>query len=355
MCLLTRSIHLFQLKYSLISVLKSITVMASARRAVSFMLSEGVEDDLTCAVCHEVYKVPKLLECTHTFCQQCIMDIVGSSSRFTCPMCRRGIMVPPGGVSAFRDNPHIHPEVLEKIRNATFCREHPEEELKVYCVPCDLPVCAFCIIRGHAQHEMKKLSEAAEQVTEQLAEDEKRIEQAVAEVTKHVADGKKKQSFLVERKEAVEESIRLRHAALTAAADRLRDEALTSLESTSGELESKLSSELAHIQENLDRLLRLQNDVRKASSGGTDHERVTVAKTFRTGAGGPQALQETASQRIDTISRPVLRSGEMDDSAVVEKMRDFVGDVVKLERRESLVPRHIKGRCVLRKKSAERI
>ena len=329
--------------------------MASAKRTVSLVLNEAFEDDLTCVVCHEVYKVPKLLECTHTFCKQCIVDIVGQSSRFSCPMCRKMIVVPPGGVSAFRDNPHIHPEVLDKVRNATFCSEHPEEELKVYCVPCDLPVCAFCIIQEHAQHEMKKLSVAAEQVTEQLAKDEKRIERAVADVTKHVADGKEKLALLGKRKADVAKSIRLRHATLTAAADKLRDDALASLESLSGELESKLSSDLAKIQENLDQLLRLQNAVRKASSGGTHYERVTVASTMRTGAGGPQALQETASRRIETVVRPVLRSVEVNDSAVVGKMKDFVGDVVRLERRESLVPRHIKGQAIYRKKSAERI
>ena len=46
---------------------------------------------LTCPVCLDRYKAPKLLPCQHTFCKKCLIDLKNNenSNQISCPMCRK--------------------------------------------------------------------------------------------------------------------------------------------------------------------------------------------------------------------------------------------------------------------------
>ena len=48
--------------------------------------------DITCPICFDTYndkdKVPRILQCGHTFCQSCLMDL-RTSNILTCPTCRK--------------------------------------------------------------------------------------------------------------------------------------------------------------------------------------------------------------------------------------------------------------------------
>ncbi|KAL8584772.1 hypothetical protein ACOMHN_035691 [Nucella lapillus] len=294
------------------------------------------EDNMTCAICHEVYKTPKLLECTHTFCEPCLRDYVGAAHKFFCPMCRKEIRVPHGGVAGFRSNPYIRNEDLDKARKTYLCLEHAKKELELYCIDCDLPICVLCMMKSHMHHKMKTISEAATDVHEQLQSDQVRVQKAVDDVSKHVTEAKGKLEALQEKKNCVEKDVLNRHATMVTAANKLRDEALESLATVSGEIEDKLRSELQQIQDNLNHLLKLKKTLDDVVSEGVDYERATVAKDMRSGAGNPGAVLHKASQRISTVTRPVLRCAEADDCEVVKKMGEYLGEVVKLARRDSL-------------------
>ena len=49
-------------------------------------------DELECAICMEIYKQPKLLECMHTFCGGCIDKMMTHNGQqqdsVVCPTCR---------------------------------------------------------------------------------------------------------------------------------------------------------------------------------------------------------------------------------------------------------------------------
>ena len=54
-------------------------------------LRSRVGRDLTCYLCHQHYKNPKLLPCLHTFCQECLEKANGegaSNAHLSCPSCR---------------------------------------------------------------------------------------------------------------------------------------------------------------------------------------------------------------------------------------------------------------------------
>ena len=49
-------------------------------------------DELSCAVCTDMFKNPKLLHCMHSFCEECIDKMVkqeeGKKPTVVCPICR---------------------------------------------------------------------------------------------------------------------------------------------------------------------------------------------------------------------------------------------------------------------------
>ena len=45
--------------------------------------------DLDCSICLEVFKLPIVLSCGHTFCRNCIENQKKNSSK--CPLCRTQI------------------------------------------------------------------------------------------------------------------------------------------------------------------------------------------------------------------------------------------------------------------------
>ena len=70
--------------------------------SLDLSLAEGVDKELTCAVCLARYKHPKVLPCLHTYCQNCLESLSGATSKLTCPQCKEVHEVPSGGVSSFK-------------------------------------------------------------------------------------------------------------------------------------------------------------------------------------------------------------------------------------------------------------
>ena len=151
-----------------------------------------LEEQLNCSICLDTYTDPKLLQCFHVYCQQCLVplgvrDQQGQLS-LTCPACRQVTPIPDRGVAGLKpafhinhlleiykdsvkklDNPAGSPEgavggtkVATPSRNMSeycpsrnmseYCFEH-EEELKLYCETCGELVCLHCAIKGGKHHD----------------------------------------------------------------------------------------------------------------------------------------------------------------------------------------------------------
>lgn len=48
-------------------------------------------------------------------------------------------------------------DAIFKVTFKAFCSEHPDEEIKFYCIPCHTLTCIQCLILGHKEHEFKAL------------------------------------------------------------------------------------------------------------------------------------------------------------------------------------------------------
>ena len=68
-------------------------------------LAEGVDKELTCAICLSRYETPKVLPCLHTYCKSCLGKLLAKSrepDRVTCPQCKEEHQLPEDGVEGFK-------------------------------------------------------------------------------------------------------------------------------------------------------------------------------------------------------------------------------------------------------------
>ncbi|XP_065928571.1 E3 ubiquitin-protein ligase TRIM45-like [Magallana gigas] len=124
------------------------------------MPTTALQNDLTiCSICFEKFKTPRILPCSHVFCQSCISSFIVSSCEskeapvgFFCPLCREFIPSPA---------PLLYPEkwaeslpiceIIEKLvklgepKQCLPCQRENEEEIAIdICITCDEPICENC-------------------------------------------------------------------------------------------------------------------------------------------------------------------------------------------------------------------
>ncbi|KAL3890174.1 hypothetical protein ACJMK2_002466, partial [Sinanodonta woodiana] len=175
-----------------------------------------------CSICMDSFKNPKLISCHHSFCYKCLEDYVQvnlHNGRFNCPICRTSIHLPESGISGFQTNFYIDTDTNEKfpcdicgpksmacsrcldceenlcqtccyvhekskatrdhkisdlvtldsetkgkIRQRVFCDQHPDEEIKLVCQDCKVPICLMCKAVEHDIHPTKSLAEVAAKI-----------------------------------------------------------------------------------------------------------------------------------------------------------------------------------------------
>jgi hypothetical protein len=69
------------------------------------MAATGVQNNqkrldrlMTCSICLDKFRIPKVLPCMHTFClTPCLTNLIDPRDRrFRCPECRREHLIPQG-------------------------------------------------------------------------------------------------------------------------------------------------------------------------------------------------------------------------------------------------------------------
>lgn len=104
---------------------------------------------LTCAICLDRYRNPKLLPCQHTFCMDpCLEGLIDYARRqIKCPECRAEHRIPYQGVQAFPTNVTLV-RFLELHRDITGEEPEPPASMMERCTVCSeknyLERCAHC-------------------------------------------------------------------------------------------------------------------------------------------------------------------------------------------------------------------
>ena len=58
---------------------------------------EVLEEEITCPVCHEHFRDPKILPCLHYYCRECVRQLAlraGANRSFVCPKCTKETALP---------------------------------------------------------------------------------------------------------------------------------------------------------------------------------------------------------------------------------------------------------------------
>jgi len=131
-----------------------------------------------CSICTEVYTHPRLLECRHTFCLQCLEQYAEDKEygeNVSCPVCRQSTDIPHGGMVNLERNrdmerlvetAHRVESQLKEVR--CDCDKHLGKAVMLYCKTCSCLVCSSCIVGDHAGHQYQEVDGAAEELVTQL-------------------------------------------------------------------------------------------------------------------------------------------------------------------------------------------
>ncbi|XP_075318083.1 E3 ubiquitin-protein ligase TRIM35-like [Odontesthes bonariensis] len=127
------------------------------------------EEDFCCSVCHDIYRDPVVLSCSHSFCRDCLRSWWKEKPARECPVCKRRSSkdIPPCNLvlknlceSFVQDRDHRASEAL--------CSLH-SEKLKLFCLDHQQPVCIICRdSEKHSNHRIRPIDEAAQQHKKEL-------------------------------------------------------------------------------------------------------------------------------------------------------------------------------------------
>ena len=126
-------------------------------QAVAKQALKKLEDQLTCAICLDAFKDPKLLQCFHVYCKDCLQRLVVQDREgqlsLRCPTCRQSTLLPSTtGVSGLQPAFHIHhlfeiQDALEKVKEPQKAQcdkcKTPRPAIS-YCRDCGEFICAMC-------------------------------------------------------------------------------------------------------------------------------------------------------------------------------------------------------------------
>ncbi|XP_071803859.1 uncharacterized protein [Asterias amurensis] len=162
--------------------------MASNITAQS-VLAEISQDHLECPICSGRFKQPKLLECSHSFCLECLQQLrqnSPSTTRLSCPVCRQETLLKQNGIEGLKadfktlslieafEKQETQLKQLPVKELVTKCSKHTDKDLIMFCNSCKKLICTTCISKDHQTHSLIEINEASDKskqhATELLAE-----------------------------------------------------------------------------------------------------------------------------------------------------------------------------------------
>ncbi|XP_071765037.2 E3 ubiquitin-protein ligase TRIM39-like [Centroberyx gerrardi] len=128
------------------------------------------EEDFSCPICHDIFKDPVVLSCTHSFCKACLQSWWTGKRIHQCPLCKRRSSKDHPPVSLVLKN-LCEAFLLERDQRAELLCSLHSEKLKLFCLDHQQPVCLVCRdSKTHTDHRFRPIDEAALDLNEELQE-----------------------------------------------------------------------------------------------------------------------------------------------------------------------------------------
>ncbi|XP_072237472.1 nuclear factor 7, brain-like isoform X1 [Leuresthes tenuis] len=126
------------------------------------------EEDFCCSVCHEIYRDPVLLSCSHSFCRDCLRSWWREKPTQECPVCRKISVTEPPCNLVLRNLCESFIQDRDQRASEALCSLH-SEKLKLFCLDHQQPVCLICRdSEKHTNHRIRPIDEAARQHKKEL-------------------------------------------------------------------------------------------------------------------------------------------------------------------------------------------
>ncbi|XP_075937714.1 E3 ubiquitin-protein ligase TRIM35-like [Anarhichas minor] len=134
-------------------------------------MASGSEEDFCCPACHDIFKDPVLLSCSHSFCRACLQIWWTGKPFQECPVCRTVSLCrdPPRNL-ALRNLCETFSLKRAPAVSVTLCPLH-SEKFKLFCLDHQQPACVICRdAKIHTDHKFRPIEEAAQDHREELQE-----------------------------------------------------------------------------------------------------------------------------------------------------------------------------------------
>ncbi|XP_069392551.1 E3 ubiquitin-protein ligase TRIM35-like [Paralichthys olivaceus] len=134
-------------------------------------MASRLEEGLCCPICHDVYRDPVLLSCSHSFCKDCVKSWWKDKEVKDCPLCKRGASMdqPPVNL-ALKNLCETFLQERDQSSSHALCSLH-SEKLRLFCLDHQQPVCLVCRdSEKHTDHRFRPIDEVAQQHKKQLQE-----------------------------------------------------------------------------------------------------------------------------------------------------------------------------------------
>ncbi|XP_071804622.1 uncharacterized protein [Asterias amurensis] len=154
------------------------------------VLAEISQDHLECPICSGRFEQPKLLECSHSFCLECLQQLrqnSPSTTRLSCPVCRQETLINENGIDDLKTNflalsligsietqeTRLKQQQGKQVCSQEFvskCSKHTGKDLIMYCETCKKLICTTCIAKDHKMHPAIELNEASDKSKQHASE-----------------------------------------------------------------------------------------------------------------------------------------------------------------------------------------
>ena len=273
---------------------------------------QKLEDQLNCSICLDTYSTPKMLQCYHTYCQDCLgrlvlKDRLGQLT-LTCPNCRHVTPVPASGVAglqaAFQINQLLEivgehkkakglgdgasPELAtkgEKVDSSIVpqnlcCPDHPGVKRELYCETCEELVCWKCVIKGgkHHCHEYEEICSAYEKYKAEIVSSLEPMEKQLGDLEGAVAEFDASSVEVSAQQAALERNIRSAMSGLRGALDLRETELLSQLNSITQNRLKGLAAQKDQVEATQAQLSTCLLFMREHIEAGDQGEKVQLSK-----------------------------------------------------------------------------